>query len=140
VVALEFGMARWRLERKRVTGAKDAWPSPWQGHRRLMGTLKTSYCDVVEHLGTWHPIGTRLTPASLSGPAVRQGWGGTAAGPMTAPRLIQRQDLFIVGNICTPSARIATSARIMARSSPAARSRHLKIFCLLYHQVHIQSA
>jgi hypothetical protein len=40
-----------------------------------MGTLKTSYCDVVEHLGTWHPIGTRPTPTSLSGPAVRQGGG-----------------------------------------------------------------
>jgi hypothetical protein len=76
-VALEFGMARWRPEKKKVTGAKDAWPSPWQGHRRRTDTLKTSYCDVVEHLGTWHPIGRWPTPASLSEPAVRQGgYGG----------------------------------------------------------------
>jgi hypothetical protein len=80
-VALEFGMARWRPERKRVTGAKDVWPSPWQGHKRWTGTLKTSYCDAVEHLGTWHPIGKRPTPASLSGPAVRQGGRGYGGQP-----------------------------------------------------------
>jgi hypothetical protein len=34
---------------------------------------KASYCDVVEHLGTWHPIGRRPTPARLSGPAVGKG-------------------------------------------------------------------
>jgi hypothetical protein len=100
---------------------------------------KEAYCDVVKLQGMWPSRGRRPTPARLSGPAVRQ--VGTAASPMTAPRLIQRQDLFTTSNICTPSARIATSARITAWSSPAARSLHLKIFfCSLYHQGLIQSA
>jgi hypothetical protein len=83
-VALEFGMAHWRSERKKVTGAKDAWLSPWQGHRRWSGTRKTSYYDVVAHLGTWHPIGRRPTPVSLSRPVVRQ--GGTIASPWSHSR------------------------------------------------------
>jgi hypothetical protein len=33
VVALEFGMACWRPERKKVTSTRDVWLSPWQGHR-----------------------------------------------------------------------------------------------------------
>jgi hypothetical protein len=104
----------------------------------MIGHAKVSYCDIVEHLGTWPSRGRRPTSVRLSGPAVKQ--VGTAASPMTTPRLIQHQDLFTTGNIYTPSARIVTSARITTRSSPAARSLHLKIFCLLYHQSLIQSS
>jgi hypothetical protein len=43
----------------------------------MNGHAKASYYDVVEHQGTWHPIGRRPTPVSLSEPAVRQGgYGG----------------------------------------------------------------
>jgi hypothetical protein len=67
-VALEFGMARWRTERGESTGAKDWWLSPWQGHRRQTNTLKTSYCDVVEHQGTWRTVDRRPTPARTTLP------------------------------------------------------------------------
>jgi hypothetical protein len=40
--------------------------------------LNTSYCDVVEHLDTWHVVDRRPTPASLSEPVVSQ--SDTAAG------------------------------------------------------------
>jgi hypothetical protein len=33
---------------------------------------KVIRCDVVEHLGTWHPSGRGPTPVRLSGPAVRR--------------------------------------------------------------------
>jgi hypothetical protein len=52
----------------------------------MNGHTKASYSDVVEHLGTWHPIGRRPTPVNLSGPAVRQGGGGTAANPWSHSR------------------------------------------------------
>jgi hypothetical protein len=87
---------------------------------------KESHCDVLRLLSTWRPGDKRPMPARASRSAVEQ--VGTVANPMTAPRLIQHQDLFTTGNMCTQSARIATSARIMVRSSPAARSLHLKIF------------
>jgi hypothetical protein len=56
---------------------------------------KASHCDVVEHLGTWHPSDRRLTPARLSGPAVRQ--GGTTARAKQSPELIPSARFFIQG-------------------------------------------
>jgi hypothetical protein len=91
-VALEFVMARWRPERGESTGAKDWWLSPWRGHRRQTDTLKTSYCDVVEHLGTWQPIDRWPTPVSLSEPAVSQ--VDTATGAEQCLKLIRGEDLF----------------------------------------------
>jgi hypothetical protein len=44
----------------------------------MIGHAKVSHYDEVLRLGTWHPSGRRLTPARLSGPAVRQ--ADTAAG------------------------------------------------------------
>jgi hypothetical protein len=38
----------------------------------MNGHAKAIHCDVVGHLGTWHPSGRRPTPARLSGPAVRR--------------------------------------------------------------------
>jgi hypothetical protein len=49
----------------------------------MNGHAKVSYCDVVEHQGTWHPIDMRPTPGSLSEPVVRQ--GGTTASPWSHP-------------------------------------------------------
>jgi hypothetical protein len=91
-VALEFGLARWRPERGETTGAKDWWLSPWRGHQRETDMLKTSYCDVVEHLGTWHPTDRWPTPVSLSEPAVSQ--ADTAAGAEQCLKLIRGEDLF----------------------------------------------
>jgi hypothetical protein len=44
----------------------------------MNGHAKASYCDMVEHLGTWQPIDRWPTPVSLSEPAVSQ--ADTAAG------------------------------------------------------------
>jgi hypothetical protein len=49
---------------------------------------RAAYCDVVKLQGTWHPIGRRPTPVSLSEPAVKQ--GGTAP----APSVVRGKDLF----------------------------------------------
>jgi hypothetical protein len=38
----------------------------------MNGHAKASYCNVVEHLGTWQLIDRRPTPVSLSEPAVSQ--------------------------------------------------------------------
>jgi hypothetical protein len=54
---------------------------------------KASYCDVVEHLGTWQPIDRRPTPVSLSEPAMSQ--ADTAAGAEQCLKLIHGEDLFI---------------------------------------------
>ena len=79
-------MARWRPERGESTSAKDWWLSPWRGHRRPTNMRMMSYCDVVEHLGTWQPINRRPTPASLSESAVSQ--ADTAAGVEQWPKFI----------------------------------------------------
>jgi hypothetical protein len=39
-VALEFGMAHWRPERGKSTGARDVWLSPWQAYRRRTNYLE----------------------------------------------------------------------------------------------------
>jgi hypothetical protein len=52
----------------------------------MNGHAKASYCDVVEHLGTWQPIDRRPTPVSLSEPAVSQ--ADTAAGVEQWPKFI----------------------------------------------------
>jgi hypothetical protein len=70
---------------------------------------KASHCDVVEHLGTWHPSGRRPTPARLSGPAVRQ--VGTAARAEQCPKLI-------------PSARFFTRDRYPRSTGRESRRRH----------------
>jgi hypothetical protein len=85
-VAHEFGMARWRPERGESSGAKDWWLSPWRGHRRPTNMLMMSYCDVVEHLGTWRTVDRRPTPASLSESAVSQ--ANTAAEAKQWPKII----------------------------------------------------
>jgi hypothetical protein len=63
----------------------------------MTGHAKASHCDVVEHLGTWHPSGRWLTPARLSGPAVRQ--EGTTARAKQCPELIPSARFFIQGSL-----------------------------------------
>jgi hypothetical protein len=53
---------------------------------------KASYCDVVEHLGTWQLIDRRTTPMSLFEPAVSQ--ADTAARAEQCLKLIRGEDLF----------------------------------------------
>jgi hypothetical protein len=48
--------------------------------------LNMSYCDVVEHLDTWHAVDRRPSPVSLSEPAVSQ--SDTAAGVEQWPKFI----------------------------------------------------
>jgi hypothetical protein len=52
----------------------------------MNGHANASYCDVVEHLGTWQPIDRRPTPVSLSEPTVSQ--ADTAAGAEQWPKFI----------------------------------------------------
>jgi hypothetical protein len=52
----------------------------------MNGHAKASYCDVVEHLGTWQLIDRRPTPVSLSEPAVSQ--ADTVAGAEQWPKFI----------------------------------------------------
>jgi hypothetical protein len=52
----------------------------------MNGHAKASYCDVVEHLGTWQPIDRRPTPVSLSEPAMSQ--ADTVAGAEQWPKFI----------------------------------------------------
>ena len=70
-MALEFGMARWRSERRKVTGAKRCVAFTVAGLPAINQQSRAAYCDVVKLQGTWRPIGRRPTPANLSGPAVR---------------------------------------------------------------------
>jgi hypothetical protein len=58
----------------------------------MNGHAKAIHCDVVEHLGTWHPSGRWPTPARLSGPAMRQ--VGTAARAKQCPKLIPSARFF----------------------------------------------
>jgi hypothetical protein len=53
---------------------------------------KASHCDEVLRLGTWHLSGRQLTPARLSGPAVRQ--ADTAAGAEQCLKLILSAGFF----------------------------------------------
>jgi hypothetical protein len=53
---------------------------------------RASHCDEVLRLGTWHPSGRRLTPVSLSEPAVSQ--ADTTAGTEQCLKLICGEDLF----------------------------------------------
>jgi hypothetical protein len=71
-MALEFGMARWRLEKGVVTGAGLPWHFTLARLPAMTGHARVSHCEEVLRLGTWHSSGRRLTPARLSGPAVRQ--------------------------------------------------------------------
>jgi hypothetical protein len=52
----------------------------------MNGHAKASYCDVVEHLGTWQPIDMRPTLVSLSEPAVSQ--ADTTVGAEQWPKFI----------------------------------------------------
>jgi hypothetical protein len=85
-VALELEMARWRPERGESTVARNWWLSAWRAHRRSTDKHNTSYCIVVRHLGTWHTVDRRPTPATLSEPAVSQ--ADTAAGVEQWPKFI----------------------------------------------------
>jgi hypothetical protein len=51
-----------------------------------MDMLKTSYCDVVEHLGTWRAVDRWPTPVSLPEPAVSQ--ADMVAGAKQWPKFI----------------------------------------------------
>jgi hypothetical protein len=62
-----------RPEKKRVTGARDWWPLPWQAPRRSPDRLNTIDCDVVRCPGMWHTIGRQPTSVSLSAPVARHG-------------------------------------------------------------------
>jgi hypothetical protein len=85
-VALDFGMARWRPERGRVTGAGLPWHFTVARPPAMTRHAEASHCDMVLRLGTWHPSGRWPTPARLSGPAVRQ--VGTVARAEQYPKLI----------------------------------------------------
>jgi hypothetical protein len=95
----------------------------------MNGHAKTSYCDVVEHLGTWP------TPVNLSGPAVRQ--GGVRR---PAPGLIRDEDLFTLKRYPTTN-----STNRVAGTNPSAGVVGGKVHCtynllqLLYNQNTIQS-
>jgi hypothetical protein len=91
----------------------------------MNGHAKASYCDVVEHLGTWHSIGRRPTPANLSGPAVRKGGVRWPARPLvsSAAKIFSPRSV-----IQPPTAQIASPARIQAWGSPAARCTAPTIF------------
>jgi hypothetical protein len=92
VVALDFGMARWRPGRGRVTGVGLPWHFTIARPPAMTGHAKASHCDVVLRLGTWHPSSRRPTPARLSGPVVRQ--VGTTARAEQCPKLIPSARFF----------------------------------------------
>jgi hypothetical protein len=102
----------------------------------MNGHTKASYCDVVEHLGTWHPIGRRPTPVNLSGPAVRQ--GGGVQRPTLG--LIRDEDLFTLKRYPTTN-----GTNRIARANPGAGVASVKVHCtndllqLLYNQNTIES-
>jgi hypothetical protein len=76
----------------RVTGTWLSWHFTVARQPTMIGQAKASHCDEVLLLGTWHPSGRRLTPARLSGPAVRQ--ADTAAGAEQCLKLIVSTRFF----------------------------------------------
>ena len=107
----------------------------------MNGHAKASYCDVVEHLGTWQPIDRPPTPVSLSEPAVSQ--ANTVAGVEQCLKLICSEDLF------TPRRYLGSSGHESHRrreskhggGSPVARcAESWDLFQLLYNGNLIQSA
>jgi hypothetical protein len=58
----------------------------------MTGHAKASHCDMVEHLGTWHPSDRRPTLARLSGPTVRQ--VGTTVRAKQCPKPIPSAQFF----------------------------------------------
>jgi hypothetical protein len=64
-VASSFGLARWRSERKRGTGAHDWWPHPWKPHQRSLNKLVRVTVAWLKCRGTWHKTTRCLTPARV---------------------------------------------------------------------------
>jgi hypothetical protein len=58
----------------------------------MTGYARASHCDEVLCLGTWHPSSRRLTPVSLSEPAVSQ--ADTVAGAEQCHKLILSARFF----------------------------------------------
>jgi hypothetical protein len=91
-------MACWRPEKGVVTSAGLPWHFTVARPPAMTGHARASHCDEVLRLGTWHPSGRQLTPAKLSGPAVRQadtavGWNSVSSSslaPNFSPRIVIR--------------------------------------------------
>jgi hypothetical protein len=94
-VARELELARWRLERRESTVARNWWLSPWRAHRRSTDMRNTSYSNVVRHLGTWHAVDRRPTPTILSESPVNQA--------DTVPRVVQWPKFILNAIFLIPS-------------------------------------
>jgi hypothetical protein len=81
-----------------VTGAGLPWHFTVARPPAMTGHARASHSDEVLRLGTWHPSGSRLTPAKLSGPFVRQAdtalgrnsVSSSSSAPDFSPRIVIR--------------------------------------------------
>ena len=91
-MAPNFGLVRWRSERKRGTGAHDWWPQPWQPHRRSLDKIVRVTVAWLKCRGTWHKTARCLTLARVD--FKRSGQSRHGGRTEQCLKLIQDGDLF----------------------------------------------
>jgi hypothetical protein len=126
-VAPNFGRESWRPKRRGESPAQVIVAFTVAKPPAMDGRTSTVYCDVLKHLGPWRTVGKRPAPARVISTGRRtSGYGGQSGD---RARAYPGAKIFSPpADICTQSARIATTARITTWSSPVAHSLHLKIF------------
>jgi hypothetical protein len=126
-VAPNFGRESWRPKRGGESPAQVIVAFTVAKPPVMDKLTSTVYFDVLKPLGTWHTVGKRPAPTRVISASRRtSGYGGRSGD---RARAYPGAKIFSPpADICTQSARIATPARITARSSLATHSLNLKIF------------